>query len=484
MMRADLLIRGGRLIDGTGSAAFAADLAVIDDRIVAIGDLHDWQAGNVFDASGLAVAPGFIDPHVHHDEAVLTDPLLACMTSQGVTSVINGNCGFSIAPLKYQGALPAPLDLILEEHRPRFEHYRDYRAALEMDPPAVNSACLIGHGTLRINEVQDLNRPADAGELKAMRAALDQALSEGGIGLSTGAFYPPARAATTAELTAMATVASAHGKLYTTHMRDEGDAIAEALDETFQVGRDACCGVQVSHHKCAGLANHGRSTETLALIEAAMKQQAVGLDTTPWIASATMLNSGRHKQATRVIVSESVPHPELAGRDLADIAKQWGVSLDEAVDRLVPAAGIFFIMDESDVQRILSFKHTIICSDGIHKGSHPHPRVWGTFPRVLGHYAREKKLFSIEEAVKRMTSMPADRFGLGRRGRLALDYFADITIFDPATVAERATFESPVQPARGIAAVFVNGRLVWDGEQSTGARPGRHLDQTAAPQAV
>jgi N-acyl-D-amino-acid deacylase len=483
-MRADLLIRGGRLIDGSGAASFGADLAVVDDRIVAIGDLHDWQAGKVFDANGLAVAPGFIDPHVHHDEAVLTDPLLACMTSQGVTSVINGNCGFSIAPLKYQGALPAPLDLILEEQRPRFEHYRDYRAALEKDPPAVNSACLIGHGTLRINEVQDLSRPADAGELRAMRVALDRALSEGGIGLSTGAFYPPARAATTAELTAMATVTSAHGKLYTTHMRDEGDTIAEALHETFQVGRDACCGVQVSHHKCAGLANHGRSTETLALIEAAMTQQAVGLDTTPWIASATMLNSGRHKQATRVIVSESVPHPELAGQDLADIAKQWGVSLDEAVARLIPAAGIFFIMDESDVQRILSFKHTIICSDGIHKGSHPHPRVWGTFPRVLGHYAREKNLFSVEEAVKRMTSMPADRFGLGLRGRLALDHFADITIFDPATIAERATFESPVQPARGIAAVFVNGRLVWDGEQSTGARPGRHLDQTATPQAV
>jgi N-acyl-D-amino-acid deacylase len=483
-MRADLLIRGGRLIDGSGEASFDADLAVIDDRIVAIGDLANWQAGQIVDASGLVVAPGFIDPHVHHDEEVLTDPLLACMTSQGVTSVINGNCGFSIAPLKYQGALPAPLDLILEQTRPRFEHYRDYRAALEKDPPAVNSACLIGHGTLRINEVKDLSRPADGKERQAMREALDQALSEGGIGLSTGPFYPPARAATTDELIDMARVASAHGKLYATHMRDEGDAIIDALNETFQVGRDACCGVQVSHHKCAGLANHGRSVQTLALIEAAMQQQSVGLDTTPWVASATMLNSGRHKQATRVIVSESVPHPELAGQDLADIAQRWGVNLDQAVERLIPAAGIFFIMDENDVQRIMSFKHTIICSDGIHKGAHPHPRVWGTFPRVLGHYARDKKLFSLEEAVKRMTSMPADRFGLGLRGRLATNHYADITIFDPATIAERATFESPRQPARGIKAVFVNGRLVWDGEQSTGARPGRHLDKTTTPQAV
>jgi len=409
---------------------------------------------------------------------------LACMTSQGVTTVINGNCGFSIAPLKHRGTLPAPLDLILEQNRPRFSRYRDYRAALEKDPPAVNSACLIGHGTLRINEVQDLSRPANAKELKAMRDALDQSLSEGGIGLSTGPFYPPARAATTDELIEMAKVAGAHGKLYATHMRDEGDAIVEALNETFRVGKDANCGVQVSHHKCAGLANHGRSIETLALIEAAMKGQAVGLDTTPWVASATMLNSGRHKQATRVIVSESVPHPELAGQDLADIAKQWGVSLDEAVERLLPAAGIFFIMDEADVQRILSFKHTIICSDGIHKGSHPHPRVWGTFPRVLGHYTRDKKLFTLEEAIKRMTAMPADRFGLGLRGRLALNHYADITVFDPVTVSERATFESPRQPARGIAAVFVNGRMVWDGEKSTGARPGRHLDQTVKPLVV
>lgn len=483
-MQADFIIKNAKVIDGNGTPAVQADVAVLDDTIVGLGDLSDWHAGQIIDAQNKVVAPGFIDPHVHHDEAVLTDPLLTCMTSQGVTTVINGNCGFSIAPITKAGALPAPLDLILDEQRPRFGSYAQYRATLEADPPAVNAACLIGHGSLRINEVADLAKPADASELKRMRHALDQALSEGGIGLSTGPFYPPARAATTAELTAMAEIAQAHGKLYATHMRDEGDHVVDALNETFQVGRDACCGVHVSHHKCAGLANHGMSATTLPMIEKAMQTQDVGLDTTPWTASATMLNSGRHKQATRVIVSDSVPYPEMAGRDLADIAQEWGVSLDDAVDRLIPAAGIFFIMDEKDVQRILSFEHTIICSDGIHKGSHPHPRVWGTFPRVLGHYTREVKLFSLEEAVKRMTSMPADRFGLGRRGRLAVGNFADIVVFDPETIAERATFQKPIQAAAGIAQVYVNGRLVWDGEQATGARPGKHLDRTAPTKVV
>ena len=483
-MYADIIIKNGLIVDGTGTPARHADLAIKDDLIVAIGDLKDWHASTMIDASGKVVSPGFIDPHVHHDEAVLTDPLLTCMTSQGVTTVINGNCGFSIAPLKHQGPLPAPLDLILDANRPRFSSYAQYRQALEADPPAVNAACLIGHGSLRINEVTDLSKPADASELKRMQQQLDEALSQGGMGVSTGAFYPPARAATTAELTAMAKIAQAHGKLYTTHMRDEGDHVIDALNETFQVGRDAHCGVHVSHHKCAGLANHGMSAITLPMIEQAMKTQDVGLDTTPWTASATMLNSGRHKQATRVIVSDSERYPEMAGRDLADIAAQWGVSLDEAVERLIPAAGIFFIMDEQDVQRILSFEHTIICSDGIHKGSHPHPRVWGTFPRVLGHYTRDVKLFTLEQAIRRMTSMPADRFGIGRRGRLAVDHFADVVVFDPETIAERATFQKPVQAAAGIDHVFVNGRLVWDGQKATGARPGKHLDKTVPTQVV
>jgi len=476
-MQADILFRNADVIDGTGAARSKADVAVTDDRIVAVGDLSQWRGGVEHDCTGLVLAPGFIDPHVHHDEVVLTDPDMDCMTSQGVTTIINGNCGFSIAPLTATPPFPAPLDMILSSEMPRFARFADYRARLDAAPPAVNTACLIGHGTLRINSMPDLGRPADAGETAAMRRALDAALTEGGIGLSTGPFYPPARAAPTAELVAMAEVAQAHGKLYVTHMRDEGDRVRESLQETFQIGREAGCGVQVSHHKCAGLANHGLSEITLAMIDEARAHQDVGLDTTPWIASSTMLNSGRHRQATRVMVADSVPYPEFAGRDLADIATEWGVDIDTAMERLLPATGIFFIMDEGDVRRILAYPHTMICSDGIARGKHPHPRVWGTFPRVLGHYVRDVGLFSLEEAVHRMTGLTAERFGLTGRGHLKVGYYADLVLFDPATIAEGATFAAPVTPAHGIVGTWVNGRAVWSGGAVTGARPGRALDQ-------
>jgi len=483
-MQADILFRDALVIDGNGAPRHRADVAIGDDRILAVGNLKAWKAGKVVACNGRALAPGFIDPHVHHDEVVLSDPEMACMISQGVTTIINGNCGFSIAPLKASPPFPAPLDIILSPRAPRFESFAAYRARLDAEPPAVNTACLIGHGSLRINEMADLNRPADAAELRAMRAALDTALSEGGIGLSTGTFYPPARAAPTAELIAMAEIARAHGKLYVTHMRDESDRVVEALEETFTVGREACCGVHVSHHKCAGLANHGRSETTLAMIDAARAHQDVGLDTTPWIASSTMLNSGRHRQATRVLVADSVPFPEMAGRDLAEVAAEWGLDVETALDRLLPATGIFFVMDEGDVRRILGYPHTIVCSDGIAQGKHPHPRLWGTFPRVLGHYVREVGLFSLEEGVRRMTSMPADRFGLTGRGRITPGHYADLVLFDPDTIAEGATFEAPICPAKGILGTWVNGRCVWQAGSATGARPGRTLDQGSGSIAV
>lgn len=476
-MQANIVFRNAMVIDGTGCERSVADVAVCDDRIVAAGELSRWRGGIEVDCRGYVLAPGFIDPHVHHDEVVLADPTMACMVSQGVTTIINGNCGFSIAPLKVDAPFPAPLDIILTPGVPKFRRFREYRAKLDAEPPAVNTACLIGHGTLRINEMADLGLAADTAELRAMRQALDEALSDGGIGLSTGTFYPPARAAPTSELIAMAEVAHAHGKLYVTHMRDEGDRVVVALEETLEIGREAGCGVHVSHHKCAGLANHGLSETTLTMIDAARARQDVGLDTTPWVASSTMLNSGRHRQATRVMVADSVPHPEMAGRDLDDVAAEWGVDQDAALERLLPATGIFFIMDESDVRRILTYPHTIVCSDGISRGKHPHPRVWGTFPRVLGHYARDVGLFSLEEAVRRMTTMPAERFGLTGRGRIASGCYADLVLFDPATIAEGATFEDPVHPATGIVSTYVNGRQVWREGGATGARPGRTLDR-------
>ncbi|WP_158972221.1 N-acyl-D-amino-acid deacylase family protein [Chachezhania sediminis] len=483
-MHADFIIRGAEIIDGNGTPRRKGDVAVSDDRIVATGDLGHWTAGREIEAKDRVVAPGFIDPHVHHDAALFTAPDMEFMTNQGVTTVINGNCGFSIAPIRRPENLLGQLRMISARPDLIFPTYAAYRDRIAAEPPAVNAACLIGQSTLRSNAMDDLSRAATDDELADMCALLDEALGQGAIGVSTGPFYPPARASTTAELIALGRVAHAHGKLYVTHMRDEGDRVIEALEETFSVGREACCGVHVSHHKCAGLANHGLSETTLAMIDAEMRQRDVGLDTTPWIASSTILNSGRHRQAERVIIAESEPHPELAGRDLADVARDWNTDLEGAIERLLPATGIFFIMAEEDVQRIMAYEHTMICSDGMPSGSHPHPRVWGTFPRVLGRYVRDVGLFSLEEGVRRMTSMPADRFGLGGRGRIAVGGFADLVIFDPRTIAEGATFENPIRPAHGIDRVFVNGREVFAFGKPTGNRPGRPLHQTAPVRVV
>ncbi len=477
-LRADILFTNARLIDGTGAPAQIGDLAVLDDRIVALGTLSDWSAGEIVDCGGQVLAPGFIDPHTHYDEAVLTEPELPAALSQGVTTVINGNCGFSIAPLTADGPLPEPLASFVDPARPRFRRFRDYAARLRAEPAAVNSACLIGHSTLRVNAMDDLTRAATPAEVEAMRAQLNEALEDGAIGLSTGAFYPPARASSTEELIGVSRDLGRHGVLYVTHMRDEGDAVIEALRETLHVGREAGCGVHVSHHKCAGLANHGLSETTLGMIDEARTVQDVGLDTTPYIASATMLNSGRHRQATRVIITWSKPFPETAGRDLADVAREWGCGLDEAVERLLPALGIFFIMDEGDVRRILSHEETLVCSDAMSSGDHPHPRVWGTFPRVLGYYVRQEKLFPLETAVAKMTGRTAERFGLTDRGVLRVGAFADLVLFDPDSVIDRATYETPKQPAAGILRVLVNGRPVWRDGRPTGARPGRILTRT------
>jgi N-acyl-D-amino-acid deacylase len=231
--------------------------------------------------------------------------------------------------------------------------------------------------------------------------------------------------------------------------------------------------VVVSHHKVMGRSNHGRSAETLPLIEARMRGQAIGLDCYPYCAASTILTASRAKIATRVLVTWSVPHPELAGMDLSEIEKKLGLSTDEAIARLLPAGAVYFAMDEADVQRILRFESTMIGSDGLPHDAAPHPRLWGTFPRVLGHYSRGLGLFPLETAVYKMTGLTAKTFGFNNRGVLKEGFDADITIFDAGTVDEAATFARPIQPAKGIEAVIVNGVVVWRDGKPTGARPGR-----------
>ena len=476
MREFDIVFRNARIIDGTGGPSRRGDLAVRGDRIAAIGDLGDAGAEREIDASGCVLAPGFIDAHAHDDLPLLLEPDLEAKVSQGVTTTVNGNCGFSLAPCPGdRGRPPAPLGAFTGNGRRLYPSFDTYFRALDAAPGAVNSICLAGHTTLRHAVMEDFDRAATPAELEAMCALLDQALSEGAAGLSTGLYYPPACAAPTEEVIALARIAARHGAPYVTHMRDERDGVVDSLEETFRIGREAGTTVIVSHHKCAGQGNHGRSKETLALIERAGASQEVGLDAYPYTAASTFLVPERAAATARVVITASRPHPECSGRELAEIAREWGCSLLEAAERLAPGGAVYFDMDENDVRRILAFPATMIGSDGIVMEAHPHPRAWGTFPRVLGLYAREEGLFSLETAVHKMTGLTASRFGIAERGVLAEGAFADLCLFDAETIRDVADFATPKTPSAGVLGVWVNGEATWDGGKPTGARPGRAL---------
>ena len=471
----DLLITGGTVIDGTGAPRVRADVAVADDRIVAVGDLASMSAGRTIDAVGHVVAPGFIDVHTHDDRALLSSPTMDMKASQGVTSVVVGNCGISLAPLKLDRRPPPPLDLLGDETWWRFESFGAFLDTLDQAPAAVNAAFLVGHSTLRVGVMDRLDRPASSEEVASMRGTLEASLDAGACGLSTGLWYAPANQAPTEEVIELARALRVHKGRYVTHMRDEGDHVIDSLEETFLIGREAGVPVIVSHHKVHGKKNHGRSAETLALFERYRRDQEIGLDVYPYHASSTVLKTDSIEFSKRVLVTWSVPHPEMSGRDLEDIAAEMGCDKFEAAERLQPAGAIYFSMDEDDVQRILYYPNAMIGSDGLPHDERPHPRLWGTFPRVLGHYARDVGLFTLEEGVRRMTSLSAQQFGLKDRGVVAPGKFADLCVFDPVTVKDLATFEDGAKPSAGIAHVLVNGREVWSETGSTGNRPGRAL---------
>jgi N-acyl-D-amino-acid deacylase len=258
-------------------------------------------------------------------------------------------------------------------------------------------------------------------------------------------------------------------------MRDEASHLIQSVNETIAIGKAADIPIVISHHKATGMPNHGRVRESLKLIEEARKTQKLGLDVYPYVATSTMLDPRRISLASKIIVTWSKARPEFAGQTLDAIAKKLDCDLEQAVSQLLPAGAIYFMMSEDDVRRVLSYPHTMIGSDGLPHDEHPHPRLWGTFPRVLGHYVREVKLFTLEEAVRRMTTLPAAQFGLTDRGSLRAGAFADLVLFDPLTITDTATFEQPKSPAAGVALVMVNGRIVWNDGAATGSRPGRAL---------
>ncbi|TCV98737.1 N-acyl-D-amino-acid deacylase family protein [Biostraticola tofi] len=461
----DTIIRQAEVFDGGGQPPFIADVALAGDRIVQVGEVAPQPDAVEIDARGLSLAPGFIDVHTHDDRALLMPGLMTAKLSQGVTTVITGNCGLSLAPARLTD-IPAPLDLIAAPGWLRFPAFADYLAELEQQGIAVNAACMVGHTTLRASVMgKDLARSASQGERDEMRAMLEDSLAAGAFGFSTGTFYPPASAADIDEIVSVAQPLARYGAIYVTHMRNEAEAVIDSLEETFAIGRRLGVRVVISHHKLAGVNNHGRSVQTLAAISQAMARQPVSLDCYPYNASSTTLNPAFIARAAKVLVSWSTPHPEQAGRTLAEIAVDWHISDEQAAEKLMPAGAIYFMMDEQDVQRILAFPPTMIGSDGMPHDEHPHPRQWGTFPRVLGHYGRELGLFPLHIAVRKMSGLPAAELGIQDRGRIAPGCYADMVLFNPASILDSASFAEPRTRAAGIEKVWVNGRLAYaDGD--------------------
>lgn len=501
----DVLIRGGRVVDGTGAPAFRADVAISGDRIARVerAGIPAEQARLVLDAAGLVVAPGFIDNHAHIATTIHEYPLAENFTRQGITTIL--------ASL-HSGDQPYPLAA--------------YAASLQVAP---NVGFFAGHSWARTKVLGLENRAPSPAELGRMKTLVEEAMRDGALGLSTGLVYVPANYATTEEVIELAKVAARHGGIYVSHMRDEAEGLLDSVAEVIRVAREAGLPGQVQHHKAAGKPQWGWSAKTLALIDAARAQGLdITLDLYPYTASSTgssvlfpqwALAGGREGFAKRVADPEvlrkleremreifvnerggddlaSVQFRRLAsdprydGKTLADLARDRGLALtvDAAVPLLIELqqkggfSAIYHSMHEDDVQRIMRHPLAMFETDGDPVGygiGFPHPRSYGTFPRVLARYVRELKLLTLEDAIRRMTSLSADQVGQRQRGRIAEGMYADVTVFDADQVRDRATYLDPHQYPLGIQHVLVNGVPVIRAGALTGARPGRVLNGPA-----
>lgn len=492
----DLVIRGATVYDGTGGPARVCNVGVSAGRVAAVGDLVAERPGLSVDAAGLALAPGFIDVHSHDDFAVFLMPEMDFKVAQGVTTDVVGNCGMGAAPF---GAARAYLEFFGADRRraslPEWDDYAGYLDAVDADPPSLNVAVLVGHGTARLDAMGNDRRAATDGELARMADTLAAGLDAGCVGFSTGLIYEPGRYSNTEELVALARVMAGTGGVYATHMRDEGVGLLAAVTEAIAIGEQGGVPVQISHHKASSPAAWGLVSQSLALIDAA---RARGIDVTadqyPYTAGSTSLfavvqNAEEGKAGVgatdwNAIVMASAPgHPEWEGQSIADLAARLGRTPQDAAKMVVDAEGygavvIIHSMNEDDVRTVMAHPTTMIGSDGIPTlAGKPHPRLYGTFARVLGHYTRDEHLLSLEQAVHRMTGMPAAKFGLDDRGVIKEGAWADLVLFDPTAINDIATYEAPRRHPCGIHTVWVNGTSVTHEGHHTGERPGRALRQ-------
>jgi N-acyl-D-amino-acid deacylase len=516
-----LLVRGGTVIDGTGAPGRPADVEIRDGRIAAIGPgLAPDGADRVIDARGMAVVPGFIDIHSHSDETMFISSALESAVHQGVTTVVCGNCGGASAPVMGLAASELDRDLDRFEVERTWTSFGEYAAAVERNRASINVCSFVGHGTLRMCVMGAEARRPTAGEIAAMKALLASSLKDGAIGMSTGLIYPPSAYGETDEIVALASVVREHGGLYASHIRNEGDRLLDAVGEGIEIGRRSGVRVELSHHKASGKRNWGRVKESTSLIERA---RAEGVDVTadqyPYTASSTGLavtipnwaheggplamverlrdpavrsrirdeqvETGRNWPA--IVIARAQRHPEWSGKSVSDLAAAAGKDpLEWTCDALVEHDGDIAIvhhsMDEDDVRHVMAKDWTAIGSDsranapsGPLSFGKPHPRSYGTFPRVLGRYARDERVVSLEDAVRKMTALPASRLRLHDRGVLREGAAADVVVFDPARVIDRATYDDPHRYPDGIPFVIVNGGVAVDGGHGTEARAGRFL---------
>jgi N-acyl-D-amino-acid deacylase len=473
MARADLIFRNATIYDGSGAAPVTGDVAVSNGKIAAMGALTSMSADKEVDAKGKALSPGFIDVHTHDDRYVLEQPSVPAKASQGVTTVVIGNCGASMAP--YTRTDIDKNNWFVNSEETKFPTIAAYHARLRQKPPALNVATLVGHNTLRMNCVSEIDKPASDKQIAAMQEQMREAMDSGATGMSSGLFYPAGRAAPASEVVAIAAAMNGKG-IYTAHIRDERESVLDSIEEAASIAREAKVKLIVSHHKTAGRTNFGRTRETLPLIEKLQKSQPLGLDVYPYTASSTILLPDYVESADRVTITWCRGRPEFSGRDIDEVGRELGLKTrKEVVAAVSPAGAIYFQMDEADVRRVLAYPRAMVGSDGLPWDTIPHPRLWGTFPRVLGHYARDEKLLTMQDAIHRMTGLPASEFGFEGRGLIKQGYSADLVLFDPNTIIDTATFEKPEQAAKGIEMVVNNGVPIWKGGAETGERPGTIL---------
>ncbi len=487
----DLLIRSGQVIDGTGAPARQADVAINGDRIAAVGAIEG-EAERVIDARGLVVAPGFIDVHSHDDVALLNNPGMDFKAAQGVTTVVCGNCGLSAAPANerleqfYQRGVEGILGPVGEF---RWRSLGEFYRAVDDAHPAINAAFLVAHGTLRVASMGWERRTPSAEEMATMKEHLAEGMTAGAVGLSTGLMYVPGAFADTEELIELTRVIADFGGLYVSHIRNEGAGLLDSVLEAIRIGEEAGVSVQISHHKAAGRGNWGLTKRSLDIIDEARERGVdVTIDAYPYTAASTSLvalfRRGRlmgDMDAHDILVASVKYQHQYEGKRLDEVAAMMDLPVEEATGRLLqeeentPVA-IMFTMDEGDVRRVLEHPTCMIGSDGIPSPTgKPHPRLYGTFPRVLEHYVREERLLSVEEAVRRMTSLPAAKFGLADRGEVRVGAFADLALFDADKVSDNATYEDPRRHPSGITYVVVNGAVIVDNGSPSASPAGRFL---------